>query len=193
MNIGSGDRLSVSLFALLECLPVYRFICLSGNSHVRPVLGGHLYLPLNLLTVCDTLFCFGYIIIVGIMTSPNGNIFYVTGSLCGEFIGNRWIFLTKASDVELWFSLMRPWTNDLANSPYAGDLRRHRDHCDVIVMFAYVRVGDVPGWFLTIWLYFITCIVLLSSWTFIHVMTLHYIYCTSSASSTCLLANIACY
>ena len=36
------------------------------------------------------------------MTSSNGNIFRVTGHLCGEFIGPRWIPCTKASDVELW-------------------------------------------------------------------------------------------
>ena len=36
------------------------------------------------------------------MTSSNRNIFPVTGHLCGEFTGHRWIPLTKASDVELW-------------------------------------------------------------------------------------------
>ena len=36
------------------------------------------------------------------MTSSIGNIFRVTGLLCGEFTGNRWIPLTKASDAELW-------------------------------------------------------------------------------------------
>ena len=35
-------------------------------------------------------------------TSWNGNIFRVTGHLCGEFTGPRWISHTKASDVELW-------------------------------------------------------------------------------------------
>ena len=35
------------------------------------------------------------------MTSSNGNIFCITGPLCGEFTGHRWIPLTKASDVEL--------------------------------------------------------------------------------------------
>ena len=35
------------------------------------------------------------------MTSSNGNIFRVTGHLCGEFTGFRWIPLTKASDAEL--------------------------------------------------------------------------------------------
>ena len=36
------------------------------------------------------------------MTSSNGNIFRVTGYLCGEFTGLRWIPRTKASDVEIW-------------------------------------------------------------------------------------------
>ena len=46
------------------------------------------------------------------MTSSNGNIFHVTGPLCGEFTGDRWIPLTKASDAELWcflsFELEQP-------------------------------------------------------------------------------------
>ena len=37
------------------------------------------------------------------MTPSNGNIFHVTGYLCWEFIGPRWIPRTKASDAELWF------------------------------------------------------------------------------------------
>ena len=41
------------------------------------------------------------------MTSSNGNIFRVTGHLCGEFTGHRWINHTKASDAELWCFL---WT-----------------------------------------------------------------------------------
>ena len=36
------------------------------------------------------------------MTSSNGNIFRVTGHLCGEFTGPRWIPHTKASDAALW-------------------------------------------------------------------------------------------
>ena len=33
-------------------------------------------------------------------TSSNGNIFRVTGHLCGEFTGHRWIPRTTASDTE---------------------------------------------------------------------------------------------
>ena len=40
--------------------------------------------------------------IVVMMTSSNANIFRVTGHLCGEFTGPRWIPCTKASDEGLW-------------------------------------------------------------------------------------------
>ena len=48
------------------------------------------------------------------MTSSNGNIFRVTGPLCGEITGPRWIPRTKASDTELWcfFDLcLNKWLN----------------------------------------------------------------------------------
>ena len=71
------------------------------------------------------------------MTSSNGNIFRATGHLCGEFTGNRWIPRTKAIDAEFWcFSLICSWTNGWVNNREAGDLRRHRAHCDVIVMWS---------------------------------------------------------
>ena len=70
------------------------------------------------------------------MTWLNGNIFRVTGHLCGEFTGHWWIPRTKASDAELWciLSLVCAWINDWVNNGQAGDLRRHRAHYDVIVM-----------------------------------------------------------
>ena len=69
------------------------------------------------------------------MTSSNGNIFRVTGHLCGEFIGPLWIPRTKASDAErLMFSLICVWINGWLNNREAGDLRRYRAHYDVIVM-----------------------------------------------------------
>ena len=40
---------------------------------------------------------------VFMMASLNGNIIRVTGHLCGEFTGRRWIPRTKASDTELWY------------------------------------------------------------------------------------------
>ena len=70
------------------------------------------------------------------MTSSNGNILRVTGSLCGEFTGHRWIPLTQASDAEIWFfSLICAWINGWVNSSEAGDLRRHRAHYDVTLMY----------------------------------------------------------
>ena len=40
--------------------------------------------------------------LITVMTSSNGNIFRVTGHLCWEFTGHRWIPRTKASAAELW-------------------------------------------------------------------------------------------
>ena len=69
------------------------------------------------------------------MTSSKENIFRVTGPLCGEFTGHRWITLTKASDAELlMFSSICARTNGCVNIRNAGDLRCHRAHYDVIVM-----------------------------------------------------------
>ena len=69
------------------------------------------------------------------MTSSNGNIFRVTGHLCGEFTCHRWIPLTKASDAELWcFLWSTHWINRWVNNREAGDLRRHRTHHDITVM-----------------------------------------------------------
>ena len=75
------------------------------------------------------------------MTSSNGNIFRVTGHLCGEFTGHRWIPRTKASDAELWcFLLICARINGWVNNGEAGDLRRHRAHSDVIVMMGPEKV-----------------------------------------------------
>ena len=64
------------------------------------------------------------------MTSSNGNIFRVTGPLCGEVTGPG------------EFPTQRPVTRNfgvffdlrLNNNRDAGDLRRYRGHYDVIVM-----------------------------------------------------------
>ena len=46
-------------------------------------------------SICSTTYFF-------MMTSSNANILRVTGPLCREFTGHRWIPLAKASDAELW-------------------------------------------------------------------------------------------
>ena len=65
------------------------------------------------------------------MTSSNGNIFRVTGPLCGEFTSYRWIPLTKTSDAEL--------TNGWVYNRNTGDWRRRRAHYDVTVMHFKIR------------------------------------------------------
>ena len=70
------------------------------------------------------------------MTSSNGNIFRVTGPLCGEFTGHQWIPLTKASDAGLWcFLWSAPEQNGWVNNWDADDLRHHRADYDVTLMF----------------------------------------------------------
>ena len=54
------------------------------------------------ITQPDYLFLRGPDAQMYMMTSSNGNIFRVTGHLCGEFPGHWWIPHTKASDAELW-------------------------------------------------------------------------------------------
>ena len=65
----------------------------------------------------------------------NENTFPVTGPLCGEFTGHRWIPHTKASDAERWCFLWSAlWINGWLNNHEAGDLKCQRAHYDVIVM-----------------------------------------------------------
>ena len=72
---------------------------------------------------------------IHMMMSSNGSIFRVTGPLCGELTGHRWIPLTKGSDVELWcFLSSAPWISGWVNNREAGDFRRHHAHYNVIVL-----------------------------------------------------------
>ena len=83
------------------------------------------------------------------MTSSNGNIFQVTGHLCGEFTGHRWIPRKKPSHAELWcFLWSAPWINGWVNNRGAGDLRRQHAHYDVTVM-AYMRYLASVCWTVT--------------------------------------------
>ena len=72
------------------------------------------------------------------MTSSKGNIFGVTGHLCEEFNGHRWIPRSKANDAELTCLLGSPAQYDWVNNREAGDLRRRRAHYDVIVMISHM-------------------------------------------------------
>ena len=66
------------------------------------------------------------------MTSSNGNIFRVTGLLCGEFTGPSEFPaqrpVTRSFDVFFDLHLNKQL------SKQAGDLRRHHSHYDTIVM-----------------------------------------------------------
>ena len=68
------------------------------------------------------------------MASSNGNIFRVTGPLCGEFIGPSELPaqrpVTQSFDVFFDLCLNNGWINNRD----VGDLRRHRTHYDAIVM-----------------------------------------------------------
>ena len=76
------------------------------------------------------------------MTSWNGNIFRVTGHLCGEFTGLRWIPSTKASDEKHIFFDLR--LNKQLSKQSWGDLRHYCAHYDVSVMLVYNNVWVRP-------------------------------------------------
>ena len=88
-----------------------------------------------IICVCDKQTSVYSIIIVfsfTMVTSSNGNIFRVTGHLCGEFPVNS---LHKGQwRGALMFSLVCVWINGWGNNRGAGDSRRYRAHYDVIVM-----------------------------------------------------------
>ena len=67
------------------------------------------------------------------MTSLNGNIFRVTGPLCGEFTGHRWIPLTKTSDADLWCFLRLNKRLSKQSKPLWFDMPSHPlwRHCNV--------------------------------------------------------------
>ena len=65
----------------------------------------------------------------GMMTSSNGNIFRVTGHLCGEFTGDKGQW-----GGALVFPLICARINSWVSNREASDLRRHRAQYDVIVM-----------------------------------------------------------
>ena len=68
------------------------------------------------------------------MTSSNENIFRVTGPLCGEFTGHRWIPSTKASDAELWCFLDLRLNKRLCKQSWGWWSETPSRHYDVIAM-----------------------------------------------------------
>ena len=86
-----GSQYQLNTFSI----SIYKFASVGILRYYR--LGQH--------HVVRALSCYGvvrYRMILSLMTSSNGNIFRVTGHLCGEFTGPRWIPRSNASDAELW-------------------------------------------------------------------------------------------
>ena len=86
------------------------------------------------------------------MMSSNGNIFIVTGPLCGEFTGHLWIPRTKASAWRgaLMFSLICAQINGWVNNGEAGDLRWDGANYDVTVM-KIILWKLLPHFPITLW------------------------------------------
>ena len=71
--------------------------------------------------------------VYAMMTSSNGNIFRVTGPLCGEFTGHRWIPRTKAVtrsfdvffDLRLNQQMSKQWRRRWSETPSRRSLWRH--------------------------------------------------------------------
>ena len=79
------------------------------------------------------------------MTSSNQNIFRVTGHVCGEFFGHRWIphFPTLRPVARNFdVSLICAWINDWVNNCEASDLRHHCAYHDVIVIRGYTTAPN---------------------------------------------------
>ena len=90
--------------------------------------------------------------VVRMITSSNGNIFRVTGPLCGGIHRS----VVKSPQKGQWrgalmFSFICAWINDWVNNREAGDLRRHRAHHDVIVMGLHVHY-NISNQFWTIFI-----------------------------------------
>ena len=105
---------------------LYNFYGHQFSEHISCVSDGNLVINRNESRF--DLLVFDYYQFVSMKTLSNGNIFHVTGHVCGEFTGHRWITRTEASDAALWCFL--------SSVPETGDLRRHRAHFDVAVMHA---------------------------------------------------------
>ena len=75
------------------------------------------------------------------MTSANGNIFRVTGHLCGEFTGHREFPAQRPVTRSFGVSLICSWINGQINNRGAGDLRCHHANYDVPVLGASNATG----------------------------------------------------
>ena len=81
---------------------------------------------------------------LSMMTSSNGNVFRVTGPLCGEFTGLRWIPLTMASYAELWCFLSYVLNKRLCKQSWGWwfetPSRSFWRPCDEFMLWCIIRV-----------------------------------------------------
>ena len=87
----SGMMINVIIWSFME---IYYAIC---KIMLRSMLIDHVHYKTRHENISDSLQN-----TLLMMASSNGNIFDVTGSLCGQFTGRRWIPRKKSSDAELW-------------------------------------------------------------------------------------------
>ena len=110
-----------------------------NNGPSRWVFKNYTHTLINTLKLICTIVWYYFM-----MTSSNENIFRVSVHLCGEFTSHRWIPRRKGQlRGNLMFSLIGAWINGWVNNGEAGDLRRHRDHCNVIVMYTFWLFRDL--------------------------------------------------
>ena len=124
-----------SFFIFLRVIPLARgAMVLKGIGHGATGHAVRLFVNLWNKRICRLLSRWH------MMTSSNGNIFRVTGPLCGEFPGHRGFPPRKGQcRGTLIFSLICAWTKARAKnrnpeSWNADDLRRHHAHYEVTVM-----------------------------------------------------------
>ena len=78
-------------------------------------------------------------LVMCMMTLSNGNIFHLTGPLCGEFTAHQWIPLTKASDAELWWFLWSAPEHQWFETPPCSLWRQ----CNGLQWFSIVKCHDI--------------------------------------------------
>ena len=126
--------------------------CGHGNveyNWFRPlsiVITSHWNLLMHIISVIVRSFTYPMLM----MTSSNGNIFRVTGHLCGEFTGRGESPAQRPVTGSFDVSLICARINDWVNNREAGDLRRHRGHYDVNVMLtsrSYSRTCRGQMWY----------------------------------------------
>ena len=87
--------------------------------------------------------------------SSNGNIFRVTGPLCGEFTGPRWIPRTKASNAELWCFFDLHLNKRLSKQSWGWRFEMPSQslwrHCNVIKSPEFLWILGACIWNLHLW------------------------------------------